>query len=70
MITHDDTVNGVHYWAIVRSTNELLVVLKTDWYYEVCGAWECGIPAKDIEIIEKIDKPKGHETMVLYYNED
>ena len=69
MIKHDDTVNGEHYWAIERSTSELLVVLKTDLYYEVCGS-ECGMPAEDIEIIEKIEKPKGHENMVLYYNKD
>jgi hypothetical protein len=57
---------GQHCWAI--SAGKLLVVLKIeDGWYEVCGAWECGIGAEKIEIISIIDRPADHLSTKLYY---
>jgi len=58
--------NGDHCWAI--SNDQLLIVLKTEGRFEVCGAWECGIRESDIKIIEVIKKPKKAETTKLYYD--
>jgi len=66
MLKNKDIKIGDHCWAI--SNNELLVVLKTsDRSYEVCGDWELGIGAEQINIIEIINKPIGHENTKLYY---
>jgi len=66
MIDHADTKKGEHYWA--TSCGSILVVLKVDDdQYEVCGPWECGIGARDCEIIEEIKPPFGYEHSKLYY---
>ena len=36
-------------------------------YYDVCGAWECGMAAEGIRILGVIEKPKDHESTPLYY---
>lgn len=65
-IKNEDVQIGQHCWAM--SAGKLLVVLKVyDESYEVCGAWECGIGADELELIEIIDRPEGHNDTKLYY---
>lgn len=63
---NEDVKIGEHCWAL--SNGLLLVVLKVDSdSFEVCGAWECGVNADYLEILEVIPRPLGHETDLLYY---
>lgn len=58
-----------HYWAI--SENEVLVVCGSDEEgYDVCGAWECGIPKDAIKIIEEIKLPDSLKNLKFYYGPD
>ncbi len=70
MIMHNNEIKiGQHCWAATRG--ELLIVLKTGKkFYQVCGAWECGITSSDLAIIEVIEKPKNYEHKRLYYQSD
>ncbi len=69
MISNEDVNIGDHCWAILEE--ELLIVLKTTDGeindYQLCGDWECGCPAKWLDIISIIDKPNGHEATNLHY---
>ena len=57
--------NGQHAWVLLE--DQLLVVMKEDKYFYVCGAWEGEISYKDIELIELINKPKEYKNTKLYY---
>lgn len=66
MLKDSDVKIGQHCWAL--SNCKLLIVLKAEaGGYDVCGAWECGIGADEIEIISVIDKPEGFDSTQLYY---
>lgn len=65
MIDIDKIQEGQHFWAIAN--NQLLVVGYFDGMFEVCGPWECGISSSEIELIEEIHIPKGHELTKMYY---
>ena len=67
MLSHEQTKNGKHYWAISKEYG-MLVVLKIDDAYQVCGPWECGVSEQHIEIIEEIKEPRGYEGYKLYYS--
>ena len=57
---------GQHCWA--TCDGKLMVVLKEeDGYFQVCGAWECGIGIDNIELISIIERPELHENTELYY---
>ena len=59
---------GQHCWALFRRTNMLLVVLKvTSNRYEVCGAWECGAAADDLDILAIIELPEDYKEYEIYY---
>lgn len=65
-LKNSDIEINQHLWAMNNS--ELLIVLKTgNDQYEVCGDWECGIPASELELIEVIKKPAGHAATKLCY---
>lgn len=66
MIDVNEIKNGQHCWAI--HCDQLMVVLKTDGRFEVCGDWECGVSASDIKIIEVIEKPHTEKDTELYYD--
>jgi hypothetical protein len=67
-MTFEDLKIGQHLWVLVNG--ELLMVAKfDDDGYEVCGAWECGIPSHECEIIELVTVPKGYETAKMYYGD-
>ena len=61
----EDIPIGSHFWATSRG--ELLVILKTESGYQVCGAWECGMAFKEFEFVDFIIKPDETEGMKLYY---
>jgi hypothetical protein len=69
MINNKDVNIGDHCWAI--TDGELVIALKTTDGeindYELCGDWECGCPAKDLDIISIIEKPKGYASTKLSY---
>ena len=69
MISNEDVNIGDHCWAIMDE--ELVIVLKTKDGevndYQLCGDWECGCPAKDLDIINIIVKPKGYRNIKLSY---
>ena len=71
MIKNEDVNIGDHCWAIMNG--ELLIVLKTTDGeindYQLCGDWECGCPAKDLDIISIINKPHGYESIKLSYSQ-
>ena len=54
-----------HAWVLLE--NKLLVVIKEDTYFYVCGAWEGIIFYKDVELIELINKPEEYKNTKLYY---
>jgi hypothetical protein len=63
---NSDVKIGDHCWAM--SVGRLLVVLKIHpEYYDVCGAWECGIHMSDLNLLELIPKPIAHINTPLYY---
>jgi hypothetical protein len=66
MISHNETQNGKHYWAINKDFG-MMIVLKTRNRYQVCGAWACGIDENEINIIEEIAEPDGYRGHNLYY---
>jgi len=67
MIEHCDTEKGEHYWAIFRADDTLLVVIKTSRGYDVCGPYQHGVSEDEIDIIQKIEKPKRHKWRRLLY---
>jgi len=63
---------GDHFWALVKNAKQPLMVVMAlgssmQDGFEVCGAWECGIGGQDIELVQKIERPSGHESTGLYY---
>lgn len=68
-MTDQEVKIGDHCWAL--SDGDLLVVLKDEeGRYQVCGAWECGIPVDELELLEVIPRPQGFEALRLYYLDD
>ena len=66
-MTNEEVKIGEHCWAL--SNDRLLIVLKSaPTFYEVCGAWECGIGADELEIIQVIPRPAAYENTKLYYH--
>ncbi len=58
---------GDHAWAIMD--NKLVMVMYDGNYgFDVCGPWEGGVSHKDIFLIEKVEKPQGYESTLLYYD--
>jgi len=67
-ILSEDIKIGEHCWAL--SLGKLLIAMKsTETRYEVCGAWECGLGSEELEILEVIPRPTGHEAASLYYGQ-
>jgi hypothetical protein len=59
-------VLGEHYWLLVDQ--KLVVGMYTGDSYELCGPWECGIYAGNVEkVLQHITRPSGCETTKLYY---
>ena len=64
-MTFEELKEGQHLW--VKSDNSLIMVMKLNNWYEVCGAWECGVDPADYEIVELVNVPKGYENFELPY---
>ena len=59
-----------HYWAKSHYGDLVVVLCDLDEEgFEVCGAWEGGIGAKDIELIAEIPRPYGYEENPLMYED-
>lgn len=68
MLHKDEVVVGEHYWALMGETDELVVVMYVkSGFFEVCGAWECGVGWDDLTVVSHIPKPEGYEDRGLYY---
>jgi hypothetical protein len=62
-----------HAWALMDYAGDpkLVVIIKDSMNSaSVCGPWEGSVSPRKLEIISKIDPPKGHENTPLYYGED
>ena len=64
-LLHSDLKPGDHAWAMYDG--KLMVVMRVRDGYEVCGPWECGIGEDGLELVQRIDRPKGAENVPLYY---
>jgi len=60
-----DLKNGDHFWALMHG--KLVILIKTEYGYFACGAWECSIKEFEFEIISKIELPEGFTVNQLYY---
>jgi len=67
-LRHDQMEPGDHAWATMRG--KLVVVMRVSngfSDYEVCGPWECGCNEEGVNLIKRLEIPKGHEQTQLYY---
>lgn len=65
----DDVKIGEHFWGTIGDNEtQIMVFIKTESGFFVCGEWECPIRGTKINVIETIPIPKGYEDKELYYN--